>query len=878
MLRVIIQMDSTGPAAVTPVVAVDVPASASTSKGASKNAANQAATASTTPALSKDEVENIEKCKLTLWQLTWIAVRTTAFFTCNSVELALAICQKLKELYKSRIDHEFRYSDNVRVLLEILVALVRPRVGLLRGTAALTCSNNALPDLITQKQDRVAESQLQRAVMDLLTVIQPTDGLAQSCLLSTLTEICFSVLWVQVQVTLPGSEGESGKASAEVEWLVLGAAPERLRKEAADLLAQLLLIQFPALDVLSSIGDATNPQQQHDAVVPSKGPVSKVFPWATASAQLNALMVDIVVRRFVADICEGPLLARCQSHLDAEPTAVVAAVETLTKKDKKKKANTSDRDEGFFASFGSIMSSFSSPSSQNLQPVYATQQGAGSSPSATGSAHLPHLQSARIAGGTLHKFVKYTAVVIGEANSLPDCTPVALCLGRLAGSSDLNAKTEWRTFYFADTEIKLLLTAVHSCYTLMSSPVLEPAAANTSQPSKQATSPSGAVRRNVAPASEVLTEPIWNSLLTATACLLSPWKSSELCSKAASTSGPLAIGTVGQLKNTSNASSVESSRLPAADISCILQVTLKIVDFMRYPAAMCVQWVDILVRSTLLGMHVLAQSRTSVDEAAVVVGDFYLTLWLQVVSVLGSLLAAEDDADLTVRCRALWGVVAIARGALRAVTSVAARRETEAKTIPSALLSIGEEALQLFMKVSTTAELVSSAGAAAATSASSTSTSASSGSSSTEEDALISEWMLSSKTQPFASPAVPASANASATKRRSIPGSSDGKQTSGHDHQHQHDSSQTASEVQQGSDGSKGHLVMLLPMCLDLALTPCDAPALKEVAVALVRAVDLNKLTNSVHVLETENAQLRKKNKQLEKEIIRLQSANTLPF
>jgi hypothetical protein len=33
------------------------------------------------------------------------------------------------------------------------------------------------------------------------------------------------------------------------------------------------------------------------------------------------------------------------------------------------------------------------------------------------------------------------------------------------------------------------------------------------------------------------------------------------------------------------------------------------------------------------------------------VGDFYLTLWLQVASVLGSLLAAEEDADLAVRSR-----------------------------------------------------------------------------------------------------------------------------------------------------------------------------------------------------------------------------------
>lgn len=65
---------------------------------------------------------------------------------------------------------------------------------------------------------------------------------------------------------------------------------------------------------------------------------------------------------------------------------------------------------------------------------------------------------------------------------------------------------------------------------------------------------------------------------------------------------------------------------------------------------MCIQWVDILVRSTLLGIHVLAQSAGE-GEGDALVGDFYLTLWLQVVSVLGSLLSAEDDADLAVRSR-----------------------------------------------------------------------------------------------------------------------------------------------------------------------------------------------------------------------------------
>jgi len=579
MLRVIIQMDSTGPAATPAEAAAPLPSTTS-SRGNSKSAASAAAPV---PAvLSKDEVENIEKCKLTLWQLTWISVRNTAFFTCNSVELALAICQKLKELYKSRIDHEFRYSDNVRVLLEILVALVRPRVGLLRGNAALASA--ALPDLITQKQDRVAESQLQRSVIDLLTVIQPTDGLSQSCLMSTLTEICFSVLWVQVQVSAQG-ESDSGKG-AELEWLVLGAAPERLRKEAADLLAQLLLSQFSPENASSSPSSAIPALagETEQVVVVTKVP-SKVFPWATASTQMNALMVDIVVRRFVADICEGPLLSRWQAHLDQESSALTEVARSAqtpsaaSVRERKSRAVDSKKHEeaqaGFFASLGSIMSSFSSPSTQNLQPVYASHGAATSEPGPPGM--LPHLQSARIAGGTLHKFVKYTTAL--EAKSLPDCTPAALCHSNFEGG----AGAEWRTFYFADTEIKLLLTAVQSCYTLMSAP-----SSDARHPhSKQATSPGGGGNRSAAhhapdiaagsspPGREMMTEPIWNSLLTATACLLSPWKSSELCSKAASASSPVAV------LPASGAAGGDMAPLPAVHIANILKVTLKIIDFMR---------------------------------------------------------------------------------------------------------------------------------------------------------------------------------------------------------------------------------------------------------------------------------------------------------
>jgi hypothetical protein len=39
------------------------------------------------------------------------------------MELALAIAQKLADFYKSRADFEFRYSENIRVLLEIVITL-----------------------------------------------------------------------------------------------------------------------------------------------------------------------------------------------------------------------------------------------------------------------------------------------------------------------------------------------------------------------------------------------------------------------------------------------------------------------------------------------------------------------------------------------------------------------------------------------------------------------------------------------------------------------------------------------------------------------------------------------------------------------------------
>ena len=67
-----------------------------------------------------------------------------AGFPCPSPELALALAQRVLDLYRARAEREFRYSDNVRVLLEIAVT-----VGQLAGAFPHTIYEpQALPCII----------------------------------------------------------------------------------------------------------------------------------------------------------------------------------------------------------------------------------------------------------------------------------------------------------------------------------------------------------------------------------------------------------------------------------------------------------------------------------------------------------------------------------------------------------------------------------------------------------------------------------------------------------------------------------------------------------------------------------------------------------
>ena len=82
---------------------------------------------SSEPKATDDLVAERESARDDLWQATWQALRNAMSVRYLSAELALHMCQSLFGLYASNSDAEFRYSANIRILLEMVVVLSRPR-------------------------------------------------------------------------------------------------------------------------------------------------------------------------------------------------------------------------------------------------------------------------------------------------------------------------------------------------------------------------------------------------------------------------------------------------------------------------------------------------------------------------------------------------------------------------------------------------------------------------------------------------------------------------------------------------------------------------------------------------------------------------------
>lgn len=298
-----------------------------------------------------------------LWQLTWAAVNESAKFECQSPELALHICQSMSALYTSGIDAEFKYSENIRILCETVVLLARPRM-----------STSAVMETANARASKVAEVQLQRAVIELLRSIRPIDIVSLRSVISAFSEIAFASQYVQMPSPFSG------------EQIYFDSCPLKLRTDTADYFINAIL----------------NEQKTND---------SEFITYTTLKGS-HGVILEVVFRRFVNDLCESAMVLRNET-VDFVRESPEESEEITIEEEGKSVVGG-----GFFSFLGG-----------------KTQQDGPSSSKAKRKAHL---------GGALH--------------SLPVYIPPE--------KENINT---WTTFYPVLSELNILVSTLECCSIHMSS-------------------------------------------------------------------------------------------------------------------------------------------------------------------------------------------------------------------------------------------------------------------------------------------------------------------------------------------------------------------------------------------------------------------------
>ncbi len=267
---------------------------------------------------SRGELEGqTEIAREKLWQHAWAAVRSCVCFDRQGSELPLHICQHLKDLYCGGLDGEFRYSQNVKSLLDMVVVLARPRIGVSlsdsgNGAAAAAAASQSSEGAsgaeavralqVNAKMNKIAETQLVRGVIALLRSIAPVDIAAFSALVTAISELAFgrSFLEMSFDVKHFSSAGQAGGAPTQTRCFVLGPVDPKLRTEVGEYLMAVLEAKSKPAPAAPSSGD--------DGAGSGLPLVFYDLPpsWL-------ATCLEIVVRYFVGELCVRPSMLRC-SH------------------------------------------------------------------------------------------------------------------------------------------------------------------------------------------------------------------------------------------------------------------------------------------------------------------------------------------------------------------------------------------------------------------------------------------------------------------------------------------------------------------------------------------------------------------------------------
>jgi hypothetical protein len=174
---------------------------------------------------NSEDVIIAESHRETLWMISWIVIKDCSYTQVFSPELALQFVKSLSA-YHGTCSDEFRYSDNVKVFLNMLVMLARPKA---HSYSEEPAGDAPAERPSTSSRSKSVEIQLQRSILESLRRIHPTDYFSLSSLADSLADLCFGNQHVAIVddvsnvVFLPCSEKLRGEAG-EILCTLIGSS------------------------------------------------------------------------------------------------------------------------------------------------------------------------------------------------------------------------------------------------------------------------------------------------------------------------------------------------------------------------------------------------------------------------------------------------------------------------------------------------------------------------------------------------------------------------------------------------------------------------------------------------------------------------------
>jgi hypothetical protein len=281
---------------------------------ASAAAVTNASTLSGTTSAPQTEVDgHLEVAREKLWQMAWAAVRSCVCIDRIGSELPLHTCQQLQDLYLGGMDGEFRYSQNVKSLLDLVLCLARPRLGISitepqsSSGKSFSLDGVAVEDgrtaQATTKMNKIADAQFHRGIMNLLRSVVAVDIVSFSALVATLSKLAFGRSFMEMSYYLWPS-ARSTNIDLSRRCIVLGPVDPKLRSDAGEYLHTILIAKE-----IAKIAGSQGPNPSSDSTATSTStPLPQVF--LDLPQEWNAVALEVIVQHFVAELCANPSIAR----------------------------------------------------------------------------------------------------------------------------------------------------------------------------------------------------------------------------------------------------------------------------------------------------------------------------------------------------------------------------------------------------------------------------------------------------------------------------------------------------------------------------------------------------------------------------------------